>query len=220
VFLGLGYAACYRYIDYEENIAPGMPYNPFPIDRAIISEIPEMLTWECNLLEGDSLTSDLYLGLDTDPPLILSGVLANSHNPGWIHQKEARDILLQIYFGEQKYFDENDSYWGDAGPGSACRTDAFSTIDVQIPTTALYTYTIVEASSTDLLVRATCGYLDDDALADMWTIDENGQITADGNDFDNPAFYHDTTYYWKIVTKNKYGDETEGPVWSFSTAPE
>ena len=61
-------------------------YNPdwqiSPHDGAIVTKIPETLTWDCSLLEGDSLTYNLYLGFDSDTPLILSEIEEGIFIPG------------------------------------------------------------------------------------------------------------------------------------------
>ena len=53
-------------------------------------------------------------------------------------------------------------------------------------------------------------------------IDTTGLLdTVTGNVSDtsyNPGVLdNDTWYFWKIIAKDDYGNETEGPIWSFFT---
>lgn len=38
-----------------------------------------------------------------------------------------------------------------------------------------------------------------------------------GDTYSSSAPNHDTTYYWKIVAWDQYGESTEGPIWEFTT---
>jgi len=121
--------------------------------------------------------------------VVIIGILAALAIPRFMtattksKQSEAKGILKQIYTMERTYRQENNTYWG-AGTSAAAdaNPDNFADIGVEIPSTAIYTYTITTADATSLLVSATCSILDDDDAVDTWQITETGALTCTSND--------------------------------------
>jgi prepilin-type N-terminal cleavage/methylation domain-containing protein len=122
--------------------------------------------------------------------VVIIGILAALAIPRFMtattksKQSEAKGILKQIYTMERTYRQENNAYWG-AGTSANAGSNAFATIGVEIPATAIYTYNIVAADATTLQVTATCGTLDDDATVDTWQITNTGALTCTSNDVTN-----------------------------------
>jgi prepilin-type N-terminal cleavage/methylation domain-containing protein len=118
--------------------------------------------------------------------VVIIGILAALAIPRFMtattksKQSEAKGILKQIYTMERTYRQENNAYWG-AGQ-QALAGGSFGPIGVEIPATAIYTYDIVTADATTLLVTATCATLDDDPAPDTWQITNTGALTCTSND--------------------------------------
>jgi prepilin-type N-terminal cleavage/methylation domain-containing protein len=118
--------------------------------------------------------------------VVIIGILAALAIPRFMRattkakQSEAKEILKQVYTMQQAYRQEFNAYWGNATTASATAPDAFARIGVDIMDNARYTYTMVAGAQT-FTCTATSGILDEDALADVWTIDETGdlQVTSD-----------------------------------------
>ena len=119
--------------------------------------------------------------------VVIIGILAALAIPRFMtatvksKQSEAKGILKQIYTMERTYRQQYNDYWGAGAVASAAAPNAFAAIGVEIPTTAIYTYTIVTAATPNLLVRATCN-LDDDPAVDTWEIDDAGDLQCTNDD--------------------------------------
>nr|MBN2278408.1 prepilin-type N-terminal cleavage/methylation domain-containing protein [candidate division Zixibacteria bacterium] len=120
--------------------------------------------------------------------VVIIGILAALAIPRFMSattkskQSEVKGILKQIYTMQRTYRQQNNTYWAAAGPASAAAQNAFAAIGVEIPASAIYTYTITTADATTLLATGTCGILDDDATVDTWTINQNGVLTCTSDD--------------------------------------
>jgi len=120
--------------------------------------------------------------------VVIIGILAALAIPRFMaattksKQSEAKQILKQIYTMERTYRQANNTYWGAGVSADAANANTFATIGVEIMPTAKYTYDIVTADATNLLVRATCATLDDDATQDIWEIDQDGDLVCTSDD--------------------------------------
>ncbi len=120
--------------------------------------------------------------------VVIIGILAALAIPRFMRattkskQSECKQILKQIYTMEHAYRQAHTSYWGAGVSATAGAPTAFGTIGVEIMPTALYTYNIVTADATTLLVRATCSVLDDDPAQDVWEIDDTGNLVPISDD--------------------------------------
>ncbi|MFH2036400.1 MAG: prepilin-type N-terminal cleavage/methylation domain-containing protein [Candidatus Zixiibacteriota bacterium] len=115
--------------------------------------------------------------------VVIIGILAALAVPKFMistyksRQSECKGLLKQIYTMERTYRMQNGDYWGAGvtADGTLANSNNFSPIGVEIPASAIYTYTINTALAPNLLVTATCN-LDDDATIDTWTIDQDGNL--------------------------------------------
>ncbi len=118
--------------------------------------------------------------------VVIIGILAALAIPRFMtattksKQSEVKGILKQIYTMERTYRQQNNTYWG-AG-NVAIANGSFPDIGVEIPASAIYTYTITTADAANLLVTGTCSILDDDAAVDTWTINNAGQLVCTSDD--------------------------------------
>jgi prepilin-type N-terminal cleavage/methylation domain-containing protein len=115
--------------------------------------------------------------------VVIIGILAALAIPRFMtatvksKQSEAKGILKQMYTMERTYRQQNNDYWGAGVVGGPGASNAFATIGVEIPASAIYTYTIVTAATPNLLIRAECN-LDDGAAIDTWEINQDGQLVC------------------------------------------
>lgn len=124
--------------------------------------------------------------------VVIIGILAALAIPRYMatsvrsKQSEAKQILKQIYVQQRAYRQFYESYFVPAGVADAVNPDTFAKITVQITPTARYQYTITsgDAGFSDFLATATIPSpgLDDDPTPDIWTIDQNGQLTPVSDD--------------------------------------
>jgi uncharacterized protein (TIGR02145 family) len=66
------------------NHAPTQPSDPMPGNGSLDVFIYPTISWNCYDIDGDTLTYDVYFGLENPPPLILSGNTINSYKPGML----------------------------------------------------------------------------------------------------------------------------------------
>jgi prepilin-type N-terminal cleavage/methylation domain-containing protein len=114
--------------------------------------------------------------------VVIIGILAALAIPRFMaatskaKQSEAKGILKQAYTMQRTYFQQHGLYLPAAGNGDA----NWATLGVEIPATAVYTYTCVVAGAT--FTAQAQGDIDDDATVDTWTIDETGFLDNPTND--------------------------------------
>ncbi|MFQ5608212.1 MAG: type IV pilin protein [Candidatus Zixiibacteriota bacterium] len=119
--------------------------------------------------------------------VVIIGILAALAIPRFMQattkskQSEAKQILKQVYTMERTFRQENGVYWA-GGPADSANGAVLAPLGVEIMPTALYSYTIAATAGTSFLATATATGLDDDATADVWTIDQNGNLQNTTND--------------------------------------
>lgn len=99
-------------------------------------------------------------------------------------QQEARVMLKQIFTMQRSFRQGSNTYWGQGTTADSIPANRFNfmQIGVEIATRARYSYQVVTANQSQLLVRATANGLDDDASADIWEIDQDGIILCTTDD--------------------------------------
>ncbi len=116
--------------------------------------------------------------------VVIIGILAALAIPRFMRattkakQSEAKQLLKQIYTMQTTYKQANDTYWtGAAGPASAAAPNAFAVLGVEVAASARYSYAFTAATATTFVCTATAN-LDDDAIIDTWTIDQDGILAV------------------------------------------
>jgi len=120
--------------------------------------------------------------------VVIIGILAALAIPRFMQatvkskQSEAKAILKQIYVNERTYRQQSpgNAYYAPAGAASAAAPNALEEIWIEIQPHARYTYNVAVAAGT-FTATATAN-LDDDAIVDTWTIDDQGVILNTIND--------------------------------------
>jgi len=64
-----------------ENAPPESPSNPYPQNNATNVDVDVTLSWECNDVDGDVLTYDIYFGDSSPPPKVKSNQSARHYTP-------------------------------------------------------------------------------------------------------------------------------------------
>lgn len=128
-----------------------------PPDEMIISVVKKLNEWP----EIKTSSSDAFGGSITE-----------------IKQREAKQILKQIYVMERAYWQENRTYTCNGESQSA--GGSFATLGVDIMSTARYTYHIT-ADKNSFTATAKAN-LDDDDTIDIWEINEKGELICIIND--------------------------------------
>lgn len=65
-----------------QNNPPNEPGNPSPPNKAENIDIYEVLKWSCNDPNGDTLTFDVYFGINSSPQKVSSNQSENIFDPG------------------------------------------------------------------------------------------------------------------------------------------
>ncbi|KPK85294.1 MAG: hypothetical protein AMS27_07615 [Bacteroides sp. SM23_62_1] len=193
------------------NSPPSKPFNPNPYDGEINISINPTLSWLCSDPENDLLKYDVYLGPLTNPPLV-------SH-----------DQLITIYSAnlnfDQKYYwkivaidNQNNKTIGDIW--------SFTTISDtsnQSPNEPTNPYPNNGATNIALNTNLTWECIDpenDPILYDVYfgttTNPPIAYTDLTENQF-TPNLNYNTTYYWKINSKDNHGNITNGAIWNFTT---
>ena len=100
--------------------------------------------------------------------VVIIGILATLAYPsleGYLHrskQTEAKVGLSAVYTAQKIYFAINQTY-----------ADSLSNLDVQLETGGSSRYSITLTGSSSSFTATAKGNLDDDAVLDIWTIDQN-----------------------------------------------
>lgn len=118
--------------------------------------------------------------------VVIIGILAALAIPRFMRSttkakmSEARQLLKQIYTMQRAYRQENDMYTLNGITASAAAQNTFSPIGVEVGASARYSYAMTAAANTFTCV-ATAN-LDDDAVNDVWQINQDGTLTHTTDD--------------------------------------
>jgi hypothetical protein len=196
------------------NIAPYTPSDPDPSNGATDVSAFADLSWEGGDPDGDPVTYDVYFGTDGDPPLVSNGQSSETYDPGQLE-------LTTTYFWKivsEDNFDEQTTgpLWsfttrGNDPPYAASNPDP-------------------EDGQGGVPNNPTLDWVggdpdDDQTFYDVY-LDENPNPTTLVSEHQSLSYYeaeeleYETTYYWKIVSEDVFGESTEGPIWSFTVRPE
>jgi prepilin-type N-terminal cleavage/methylation domain-containing protein len=114
--------------------------------------------------------------------VVIIGILASLAIPRFMSattrhkQNECKMILKQIYVNQRAYRQANTTYWGNGISADSVNTTNFAPLTIDIHSSARYTYAIVATQST-FLATATATGLDDDPTNDVWTMNQDGELT-------------------------------------------
>ncbi|MCF7918528.1 MAG: hypothetical protein K9N06_01265 [Candidatus Cloacimonetes bacterium] len=200
-----------RYLNYP----PTPPVNPIPANYAIDVSANSLLRWECSDPEYDSMTFDIYLGTDEDPPLYNAGHPYTQFNPGGLTSNTTYYWLIRAWDADN--FTDGPLWQFTTG------------IQNTPPDAPSLPWPVdgAENESIYALLRWTCSDPDgDDLFYKVYfgidpSLDETNVVALgiDDASWDVGILNYDTTYYWKI-TANDGETSTTGATWSFTTESE
>lgn len=207
------------------NHPPAAPSVPIPSDNYGEAGTLTMFNWRSADPDGDILCYDLYLGSDDSVYLMHEFMLEPTFISSWRRQQRMLDALEDIYRRQRAYHDTYGTYALNdrrAGPGDEwCpRYNEFESLGVFLHNEDIYWYYMY--SSTDSFRCEAWTYLDRGGpyrfyLADRWEINQDHVLTHISEGCAIP-YRPGADYYWKIVARDSHANETEGPVWHFTTA--
>lgn len=123
--------------------------------------------------------------------VVIIGILAAMAMPRFYQatikakQSEARTILKEVYTMQLGYRNQYDTYWGQGAIAFANGAPtAFSYLGVDIAPNSVYTYeiTVANASAFVCVATASSPALDSDPSADVWQIDNWGDLVVTTDD--------------------------------------
>jgi len=195
----------------DVNRAPLSPSDPSPANGEVDVSLNSALSWSCSDPDGDPLSYDVYFGIDPIPAtLVATGIALSEYTP------DTLDIHTTYYW---KIVAKDNRGGETEGP-----VWSFTTLN-NSPTTPTYLSPINAVTGLEIPVTLSweCSDTDGDSLSyDIYLgISTTPPLLVSGITdmfFTTDNIIGHTTYYWKIVAKDGFGGESEGPTWSFSTA--
>jgi hypothetical protein len=196
----------------EVNNPPYTPSNPDPDDGETDVELEPTLSWTGGDPDGDSVVYDVYFDTVNPPVTKVSddqngttfelGTLSLNTTYYWkIIAKDEHGATTDGPVWSFTTRDNNPPY----NPSSPDPDDGETDVELEP------------------ILSWTGGDPDGDSVVyDVYFDTVNPPVTKvsddqNGTTFEPGILEHLTTYYWKIVAKDEFDEETYGPVWSFTT---
>ncbi|MFC1725382.1 hypothetical protein ACFL4T_07120 [candidate division KSB1 bacterium] len=200
---------------YSFTTEPELPYLPnFPIppDSAVNITNNPVLFWTGGCPYGHNVTYDIYFGTENPPLLVQSDNTSTSYNPDTLNYETTYYWQIVSTFTDQPVSRTGPVWFfttrvdpapytpGDPLPGDGT---------TGIPVSSGLSWTGGNPSGSNLTYDIYFGTENPPPLF---------QADSDTTLCDPGTLSYETTYYWKIVSKDSYrGLTTSGPVWAFTT---
>jgi len=196
------------------NAAPQTPSGPIPADGAADQRHDVVLDWApCADADSDPVTYDVYFGKDALPgsPTV-TGQVGTGHDPGLLEPDTTYHWRVVA----------RDPYGGEA-PGPEWTFTTKPNTAPSAPSAG-----VPLNGATDQLLNVDLAWnvcIDDDGDPVTYDIYFGmdalpGSPSATGLPnaaFDPGALVSFSTYHWKVVARDPFGGEGEGPEWTFTT---
>ena len=197
------------------QVPPNIPSNPNPANGTTNVPINKVLSW----IGGDPnphdiVTYDVYFGTSNPPPIVINNQSNTTYNPGALN-------FTTSYYWKIVAWDNNGS--SAAGPIWQFMTRGNSPPNTpKNPSPA--------DGATNIAINPTLSWSGGDPDGDKCYYDvyfeagnPNPKLVSTnqtGTTYKPSQLEYNTTYYWKIVSEDAFGEIAEGPVWSFTTMGE
>jgi len=201
--------------DQRSNQPPNIPTQPYPIDESYNIDISTMVTWSGGDPDGDTVTYDIYLGTTYPLELVKRSHTSNQYQP------DPLDYSTE-YFWQIEAWDIYEE--STKGPTWRFTTQDFINNPPTIPTNPT-----PDDQSIDVDVHADLSWscIDPDEDTIVYDIyfgkNTNPQLIAQDHptsQYSLSMLDHTSTYYWRIICRDPYGQTNQSPLWSFTTSPQ
>ena len=191
------------------NGAPEAPHTPAPSHLAVDQSVNPTLSWSSTDPEADPLTFDVYLGTSPGPGIAVSDRTQANYTPS------------PLDYGTTYYWRVNAKDGRNETMGSEWR---FTTVANQAPAVPSSPSPADGEGDRPLSNTLTWQCTDPEGLQIHYDIyyGQAGNPPLVATHHSSKSYVlgqleYGPTYYWKIVAKDDYGNQTDGPVWSFRT---
>jgi len=194
------------------NNPPNSPNTPSPLDDATEISINTGLSWSGGDPDGDSVTYDIYFGKTSPPPLETSNNPTTSYDPG---ELDKDTIYYWKIVARDEYDEENEGPEWDFTTETNNAPNEPNDPDPEDHATNVgadqnLSWTGGDPDPGDTVTYDV--YLGISNPPPLLATDEDDTTYSPG------GLGFDQTYYWKIVSRDEWGAENEGPIWNFTTA--
>ena len=186
----------------KKTDAPSNPKNPLPINNSHNVGINCVLSWACDD-PAETLSYDVYLGRDSNPPLVKEDINIKSYN-----SKDDLEYNAEYYW--------RIVVWNNDGKSTKGPLWRFTTIK----------NTPINPTPKDKAINVSIGtFLSWECKANSYDIyfGRNNNLETPvatnitGNSYDPDTLNLNATYYWKVVACFSDTISTSSDVWSFTT---
>jgi glutaredoxin len=200
------------------NRPPNAPNTPNPANGATNVKLNPTLSWKCTDPDWfDDLYFDVYFEKDDPTPdvLVSDDQTGLTYDPGTLDMEST--YYWQIIAHDEYGLTVNGPIWHFTTRGNSPPNTPKN------PTPS--------DGATNIPIKPTLHWTGGDPDSDTVTYDvyfdaENPNPTTlvsnnqTGTTYKPSQLEYNTSYYWKIVAEDTFGEITEGPIWSFTTMAE
>ena len=193
------------------NNPPNPASNPYPANNSLNIDVYTNISWIGSDPDvGDTLTYNIFFGVNSNPPNIEVVYPLNEFDPGILNYNT-------------QYFWRIDTY-DDQGGASTGPLWTFTTKDDTPPFTPSNPDPL--NNSFNVSIYANLSWEGDDPDGDNVTYDVYFGILSNpplvesdyvNSSFDPGILSYNTQYFWRIESEDTYGYSTLGPIWTFTT---
>jgi hypothetical protein len=199
----------------RDNHPPNLPSSPNPWNNTIGRPIDTNLTWVGGDPDGDSVTYDVYLGeVEQGPPQKVASNLTNTTFTPSPKLKFLTEYHWKIVAWDEYGLKKDGELWNfkteenepPYEPSNPHPEDG----EGGVPLNAILNWTGGDPNSGDFV---TYDVWFDTADPPRFIKSHNQSVNAYSPD----EMELHITYYWRIVSWDRGGEKTKGPVWEFTT---
>jgi hypothetical protein len=199
------------------NHPPCKPHNPRPMNGTTGVASGPWFTFEgCDDPDGDIVTYDIYFGYTNPPQKIISNGSSPKFDPGILEPNKT--IYWKFVCWDEHGASAEGPIWQFTIPPNyspyPARDPKPPDKAENVPVNAVLNWTGWDPNGWDELTYDV--YF---GLYDPPTQQTNNQTDSFYDPYDEEPMQLFENYYWKIVTWDKEGEKSEGPIWTFMTGP-
>ncbi|MBN2829353.1 MAG: hypothetical protein JXR56_03410 [Candidatus Cloacimonetes bacterium] len=196
---------------FSTNYSPETPYNPFPANGQSYVPLDVEMSWVCSDPDGDEITYEIYLGVQSTPPLVAEGLTEAVFSPTNLEYAQTYNWRIKAWDGS---IWKTGPLWsfntldGPNEPPHAPSNPHPLNNETNLPTNLQISWHSDDPNTGQPLTYDI--YLGTDSNPSLYASSVTDTLYAITN------LSTSTQYFWKIAASD--GEfETESPVWSFTT---